>query len=118
MEAGDDEEAALLDAGWKPGRGVPQGTPSRGPSPGRQGPSGAASSSGPPPPGQAQRQKATRTWLLDGKLYNYPKPGAVEFKGKESAAQAQQAAIASAEEIHGLGRVPPLAFIADPVMLS
>ena len=82
--------------------------PSRGPSSGRQGPSGAASSSGPPPPGQAQRQKPqqpTKTWLLDGKLYNYPKPGAVEFKGKESAAQAQQAAIASAEEIHGLGRV-------------
>ncbi|CAL8461773.1 g1304 [Coccomyxa elongata] len=101
---GDDEEAVLMDAGLKPGRGGPQGTPSRGPSPGRQGPSGAASSSGPPPPGQAQRQKPQRTWLLDGKLYNYPKPGAIEFKGKESAAQAQQAAIASAEEIHGLGR--------------
>lgn len=43
--------------------------------------------------------------MLDGRLYNYPKPGAVEFKGKDSAAQAQDAARAAADEIHGLGRV-------------
>jgi hypothetical protein len=46
--------------------------------------------------------------MLDGRLYNYPKPGAVEFKGKESAAQAQDAARAAAYEIHGLGRVHAL----------
>ncbi|KAK9909048.1 hypothetical protein WJX75_006462 [Coccomyxa subellipsoidea] len=105
---GDDEDAALLVAGMAPAR---QGPPSRGPSPGRSGV--ASSSSGPGPASQAQQQRqqrAPRTWMLDGRLYNYPKPGAVEFKGKESAAQAQDAARAAAYEIHGLGRggnVPP-----------
>ncbi len=43
--------------------------------------------------------------MLDGRLYNYPKPGAVEFRGKDSATQAQDAARAAADAIHGLGRV-------------
>lgn len=55
---------------------------------------------------QSQQREATaKVWLLDGRLYNYAKPGATEFTGADSAKKALEAAKAAGEAIHGFGRV-------------
>jgi hypothetical protein len=48
-------------------------------------------------------------WLLDGRIYNFPKPGAAVHASHEAAMAAMQTA---GEEILGLGRVR-LLFHAD-----
>lgn len=58
---------------------------------------------GRPPAGQQQQKgsKPSKQWVLDGRIYNYKKEGAVEVR---SQAEAQQAVQAAADAIHGLGR--------------
>ncbi|DBB14004.1 hypothetical protein WJX82_002006 [Trebouxia sp. C0006] len=59
---------------------------------------------GRPPAGQQQQQKGSKPskqWVLDGRIYNYKKEGAVEVR---SQAEAQQAVQAAADAVHGLGR--------------
>ncbi|KAL0032304.1 hypothetical protein WJX79_003738 [Trebouxia sp. C0005] len=60
------------------------------------------------PPAEQQQQhqqqkgnKPSKQWVLDGRIYNYKKEGAVEVR---SQAEAQQAVRAAADAIHGLGR--------------
>ena len=47
--------------------------------------------------------KAGRLWVQDGRIYNYPKPGAVEVGSQQEAQQALAVAQAAAQEIYGLG---------------
>eukprot|EP00877_Chromochloris_zofingiensis_P004569 jgi/Chrzof1/14112/Cz08g25160.t1 len=49
------------------------------------------------------KPKSERLWVLDGKVYNYTKPGAQEVQGQQGAQQAVRAAQQAAEAIHGLG---------------
>ncbi|KAL3156739.1 hypothetical protein ABBQ38_001014 [Trebouxia sp. C0009 RCD-2024] len=59
---------------------------------------------GRPPSGQQQQQqrgaKPSKQWVLDGRVYNYRKEGAVEVRGE---GEAQQVLQATADAIHGLG---------------
>lgn len=60
----------------------------------------------PAPPGAGHRRgrkPAGRLWVLDGRIYNYPKPGALEVVSKEDAERQLAAARQAALEIHGLG---------------
>ncbi|KAL3132505.1 hypothetical protein ABBQ32_009050 [Trebouxia sp. C0010 RCD-2024] len=60
---------------------------------------------GRPPAGQQQQQqqrgaKPSKQWVLNGRVYNYRKEGAVEVRGE---GEAQQVLQATADAIHGLG---------------
>lgn len=54
-------------------------------------------------PRQQQQQRKEKLWVLDGRVYNYKKPGAVEVEGQAGAQAALKAAQQAAEAIHGLG---------------
>lgn len=59
-----------------------------------------------PPPAQAGRGRGPareRLWVLDGRVYAYPKPGAQEVAGRAGAEAALQEAAIAAQQIHGLG---------------
>ena len=51
-------------------------------------------------------------WLHEGKIFNYPKPGATPFNSQDAALAAMQTV---GEEILGLGRVSALT-IARPML--
>ncbi|GAB4815900.1 hypothetical protein N2152v2_002946 [Parachlorella kessleri] len=85
---------------------------------------GSAGTAGPPAPGAGQQPQrppqhqeqggpgrrqgkrgvpAGRLWVLDGRIYNYPKPGAKEVASREEAEQQLEAAQQATQEIYGLG---------------
>jgi activating signal cointegrator complex subunit 2 len=47
--------------------------------------------------------KAGRLWVLEGRVYNYAKPGAKEVESEAEAQEAVREAHQAAQEIHGLG---------------
>ena len=49
------------------------------------------------------RKKVTKYWILDGRMYNYPKPGAKEVESEAAAQDAIREAQHQALQIHGLG---------------
>ncbi|KAH7616547.1 hypothetical protein Ndes2526B_g08636 [Nannochloris sp. 'desiccata'] len=53
--------------------------------------------------GRGPRGKGGKLWVLDGRVYNYPKPGAKEVANEADAQAAIQQAEQAAREIHGLG---------------
>jgi activating signal cointegrator complex subunit 2 len=59
---------------------------------------------GGPPPSFSSSRKPERLWILDGRLYNYAKPGAKEVVGgREGADRALAEESAERRQIHGLG---------------
>mmetsp|Transcript_10537 Transcript_10537/g.27506 ORF Transcript_10537/g.27506 Transcript_10537/m.27506 type:complete len:856 (+) Transcript_10537:104-2671(+) len=48
-------------------------------------------------------QTRGKLWVLDGRIYNYPKPGAQEVGSQAEAGQVLQAGREAAKEIYGLG---------------
>lgn len=67
------------------------------------GPSSSASRGRGGGSGQRGGRGKGRLWILDGKVYHYPKPGATEVANEAEAAQKLQEAKQAALEIHGLG---------------
>jgi activating signal cointegrator complex subunit 2 len=53
--------------------------------------------------GRGPRGKGGKLWVLDGRVYNYPKPGAKEVANEADAQAAIRQADQAAKEIHGLG---------------
>eukprot|EP00887_Chlorella_sp_A99_P006091 scaffold22.g6091.t1 len=53
--------------------------------------------------GRGPARRAGHLWVLDGKVYNYAKPGAKQVASQQEAQQTIAAAQAAAQEIHGLG---------------
>jgi len=53
--------------------------------------------------GRGPLGKGGKLWVLDGRVYNYPKPGAKEVANEADAQAAIRQAEQTAKEIHGLG---------------
>lgn len=53
--------------------------------------------------GRGPKGKGSKLWVLDGRIYNYPKPGAQEVGSQQEADAALAAAEQAAAEIMGLG---------------
>lgn len=51
----------------------------------------------------SNKKKISKYWVLDGKIYNFAKPGSQEVNGYDGAQLAVEAAEKAAQEIHGLG---------------
>lgn len=55
------------------------------------------------PAGRGPKSKGSRLWVLDGRIYNYAKPGAQEVGSQQEAAAVLTAAEQAAAQIMGLG---------------
>eukprot|EP00884_Botryococcus_braunii_P005083 jgi/Botrbrau1/14576/Bobra.0312s0002.1 len=76
---------------------------------------GARGGQGPARPHGDQRPpRQSRQWVLDGRVYNYKKEGAVEVRSSAEAARAVEASRAEAAAIHGLGAGGNKGFAAPP----
>lgn len=64
--------------------------------------------------GGRQGPRTERRWVLEGRVYNYAKPGAHEVFGQEGVERALAAAQAAEKEIHGLGRGGNVPLAAAP----
>ncbi|KAK9841517.1 hypothetical protein WJX74_007126 [Apatococcus lobatus] len=104
---GEDEEAAQSGRRRVGQPGVGAGGPSTGTggrSGGRQGHSQQPQEAMAGGRGRGRRDAGrSKLWVLDGRVYNYRKPGAVEVSGQGEAEQVLAAAQEATHHIHGLG---------------
>lgn len=70
---------------------------------GRADAEGDEAAGGAPLPIVPGRGKQARLWVLDGRIYNYPKPGAIAVADQAAAQAAVEASRADKLKIHGLG---------------